>query len=167
LIPDTPGEYDGQVGTRSNAQLETQLLAEWLSTLPFGFASKTHVRVGSQTLVYQGVRLPPARARAFEVWSDWCDARVVTPGEIWIVEAKIVGVACAYGQVLDYAQQYPESEDYMLFRGMAIQPVVLCAFEKPRTRNYFAGFGVRTIVHTPSWSGKTLASKIYGSLENL
>lgn len=83
------------------------------------------------------------------------------------MEAKIVGVACAYGQVLDYSAQYPESEDYREFGPVPIVPIVLCAYEKPRTSRYFARFGVTTVIHTPSWAGKTLATKIFGSIIDL
>jgi hypothetical protein len=155
------------MGVQSNAQREVQLLAEWLGTLPAGWRSKTHIRVGSQTLVYQGVRLSPARARAFEVWSDWADVRVFTGTEVWIVEAKIVGTAEAYGQVLDYCQQYPESEDYQQFAPAPIAPLVLCAFEKRRSATYFARFGVRTVIFTPTWAATTLATKVFGSLVDL
>ena len=155
------------MGTQSNAQREIQLLAEWLTTLPSNFQTKTHVRVGSEQLVYQGIQLTPSRARAFEVWSDWADARVYTGVELWLVEAKIVGTAGAYGQVLDYADEYPDSADGLLFAGVPIVPLVLVAYEKPRTRNLFAGMGVRTVVFTPAWARATLANKIVGSASNL
>ena len=151
------------MGTRSNRQGETQLLAEWLTTQCVGAQSKTHVFVGSQTLVFQGQPLSPAMMKAFSVWSDWADARVAWPNEVWLVEAKIVGTAGAYGQALDYASQYSGSLDYQSFLGKRIVPMVVCAYERPRTSLLFGGFGVRTAVYTPSWASKSLSVKIQGS----
>ena len=155
------------MGIRSNAQGETQMLAEWLTQNAKAADAKTHVFVGKQTLIYRDMPLTPAQRRAFEVWSDWADARIAWPGEVWLVEAKIIGTSGAYGQVLDYARQYRESADYQSYLGKQILPVVLCAFERPETARYFAGFGVRTIVFTPTWAGKTLATKIMGSALDL
>jgi len=151
------------MGTRSNRQGETQLLAEWLTTQCAGAQSKTHVFVGSQTLVFNGQPLSPAMMKAFSVWSDWVDARVAWPSEVWVVEAKIVGIAGAYGQALDYAAQYQGSLDYQSFLGRRIVPMVVCAYERPRTAGLFAGFGVRTVVYTPAWAAKSLSVKIQGS----
>lgn len=148
-------------GVNSNKQLETELLLEWLATLPKAYAWKTNVRVGATPLISNGVVLTPAQQKMFEVWNDWADARVDTGAAIWIVEAKIVGIAGAYGQVLDYCNEYPASIDARPFAGRVIQPVVLCAFEKARTAAYFATFGVRTVVFTPAWAGNTLVSKIH------
>jgi len=151
------------MGRHGNAQREIQLLAEWLATLSTVWTWKTHVRVGAVPLVYQGKPLSPAQIRAFSVWNDWMDARVVTTHEVWCVEAKIVGVATAYGQALDYANQYPASQDAQWYRGKPVVPVVLCAFAKPLTRAFFSRYGVRTIVYTPSWAGSTLVNKVFPS----
>jgi len=155
------------VGVQSNAQREVQLLAEWLLSLPPYFKSKTHVRVGQETLVYNGQQLTPARARALLVWSDWTDARVFTGSEVWIVEAKLVSTAGAYGQVLDYLDEYKSSEDYKLFYPAPIVAVVLAAALKQRTANFFARFGVRTVIFAPSWSLRSIATKIVGDLTGL
>lgn len=151
------------MGVQANAQREIQLLAEWLAQSSPTWKTKTHVRVGSESLCYNGVSVSMARARAFEVWSDWADARVFTGAELWIVEAKLVGTAGAYGQVLDYANQYPKSADAAQFGGYAVIPVVLCAAEKVTTRTYFATFGVRTIVFTPTWAIHSVETKMFGS----
>jgi hypothetical protein len=151
------------VGTQSNAQREVQLLAEWLTTLPSWFKSKTHVNVGAAALQYNGARLTPAQQRMFGVWNDWADARVFTGTELWIVEAKIVGTGSAYGQVLDYCAEYPDSLDAREFQFATVVPLVVCAFDKPRTSQYFSRFGVRTVVFTPGWARESLAGKIFGS----
>lgn len=155
------------MGVQSNAQREIQLLAEWLQSLPPYFKAKTHVRVGQETLATSDPSLTPARARAFLVWSDWTDARVYTGAEVLIVEAKLVGTASAYGQVLDYADEYKGSEDYKQFWPAPIVPVVLAAARKDRTAIYFGQFGVRTTVFTPSWALRSIATKIVGDLTGL
>jgi hypothetical protein len=155
------------VGVQSNAQRETQLLAEWLGTLPAYFQSKTHIWVGKETLMYQGAPLPPARVAAFRVWSDWVDARVFTGAEVWLVEATLVGVAGKYGQVLWYANEYPDSPDYRQFMGAPIVPVVLAAGEKRDVAVFFSRFGIRTIPFTPVWAAKSIAVKIVGSTVEL
>jgi len=136
---------------QSNAQGEMQLIAEWLMTLPRSYVTKTHVNVGEQTLFYAGMPLTPAQSRAFGVWNDWCDARVFTGTEVWIVEGKLVGLGSAYGQVLDYVNQYPASVDYAQFKPATIVPMVLTMAERPRTAALFAGMGVRTIVFQPTF----------------
>ncbi len=155
------------MGTQSNRQGESQLLAEWMTRNCPTRGTKTHVRVGDQALVFQGVPPNPGRFRAFELWSDWCDARISWGHEVWLVEAKLVGVAAAYGQIMDYAQQYPASADYAEFSGQPIIPVVLCAYEKPLTARYFANYGIRTIIFTPSWAARSLTQKIFGSTVDL
>lgn len=136
---------------QQNAQGEMQLVAEWLMTLPTGYQSKTHVNVGEQTLFYAGMPLSPAQQKAFGVWNDWADARVFTGKEVWIVEGKLVGLGSAYGQVLDYVNQYPQSADYQQFAPARIVPVVLTMAERPRTANLFANMGVQTIVFQPTF----------------
>ena len=155
------------MGTQSNAQREVQLLAEWITTLPPWFKTKTHVRVGEQRLYYADPTIPASRARALEVWSDWTDCRIFTGAEVWIVEAKLVGVASAYGQVMDYIDEYPLSTDYANFTPTPIIPMVLCAAEKPRTRILFQRYGVRTVVFTPSWASRAISTKIVGDLTGL
>jgi hypothetical protein len=155
------------LGTQSNAQREVQLLAEWLTTLPSYFKSKTNVNVGAAALQYNGERLTPAQQRMFGVWNDKADARVLAGTEVWIVEAKIVGTGGAYGQVLDYVNEYPSSTDALEFPSAMVVPLILCAFDKPRTSQYFARFGVRTVVFTPGWARLTLQTKIFGSAVEL
>lgn len=155
------------MGSQSNAQREVQLLAEWLTTLPAYFQAKTHVRVGQETLVWNGQQLAANLARATLVWSDWADARVWTGSEVWLVEAKLVSTANAYGQVLEYAEEYHASEDYKQFYGWPIVPLVLAAARKERTATFFARFGVRTVIFAPSWSLHSIATKLVGDLTGL
>jgi len=155
------------MGVQSNAQREVQLLAEWLQSLPPYFKSKTHVAVGKETIVWNGQPLTPARARAMLVWSDWADARIFTGAEVWIVEAKLVSTANAYGQVLDYCDEYKESDDYKQFWPAPIVPVVMAAADKHRTSTFFLRFGVRTIIFAPSWSLRSISTKIVGDLTGL
>jgi hypothetical protein len=151
------------MGVNSNKQQETQLLGEWLATVPREWSNLTHVNVGAQLLLYRNQVLTPAQQRAFGVWNDWADARLFTGVEVWIVEAKIVGKGGGYGQLLDYVNQYPSSADYIDFNPAPVVPIMLCAFALPRTVALFAGLGVRTIVYTPSWAGTTLATKVFSS----
>jgi len=153
--------YSSSMGVRANAQLETQLLAEWLTASGWSSRSKTHVNVGAATLEYLGQRLSPARQRAFGVWNDWADCRIFTGSEVWLVEAKIVNVGGVYGQLLDYMDEYPSSSDYGAFRPAPIRGVVLCAFKRDRTANLFNQYGITTIVYTPVWGGDTLANKVF------
>ncbi|MBF6571584.1 MAG: hypothetical protein IVW54_22270 [Candidatus Binataceae bacterium] len=148
-------------GTRDNLQLETQLLMEWWATLPRAWPNKTNINVGAATLSYQGNVLTPAMQRAFSVWNDRADMRIYTGSEVWIVEAKIINVGGAYGQVLDYCDEYPHSVDGEAYVGVPIVPVVVCAFLRRRTAAVFARQGVRTILFTPSWAGSTLGQKIF------
>lgn len=149
------------MGVRDNRQLEVQLLAEWWASLPRSWQNKTNVNVGAITLSYNGAVLSPARQRAFGVWNDRADMRIFNGLEVWIVEAKIVNVGSAYGQVLDYCDEYPSSSDYQPYFGMPIVPVVVCAFRRDRTAKIFESFGVRTILFTPSWAGDSLANKVF------
>jgi|GEM_PF-2521721 len=137
---------------QENAQGEMQLVAEWISTLSPEWKTKTHVNVGAQPLEYAGQRLSAAQQRAFGVWNSWADARVATPTEVWIVEGKKVATGAAYGQVLDYVDEYSSSEDYRQFAPRTIVPVVLCMARRDRTASRFATLGVRTIVFQPSFS---------------
>jgi hypothetical protein len=152
---------------QNNAQGEMQLVAEWLATLPATWKSKTHVNVGAQTLVYAGNPLTPAQTRAFGVWNDWADARVFTGTEVWIVEGKRVAIGGAYGQVLDYVDEYPASADYIPFAGAQIIPIVLCMASRPRTAARFAGLGVRTIVYAPSFPLSQALAKLFPAAQIL
>src|SRR5579862_2062132 len=127
---------------QNQAQGEIQMVAEWLQTLSPAWNSITRVKVGAQTLQYAGQPLTTAQQRAFSVWSDYADARVATPSEIWIVEGKLVATGGAYGQVLDYCNQYPNSADYQQFAPRPVVPVVLTMASRPRTAALFALQGV-------------------------
>lgn len=142
--------------------LETQLLAEWLTTLPPSFQSKTHVNVGAQALQSNLSAAQMAQLRAFSAWNDWVDARVYAGFEVWLVEAKIVSTANAYGQIISYRDQYPASLDYLPFRGMPVIGIVLCAFRLPRVAQLFEQYGIRTIMFTPAWAGDSLVQKVFG-----
>lgn len=146
---------------QKHRQREDQLLSEWLATLPPAYQWKTHVRVGAVPLDYRGAPLTPAQQRAFEVWNKWCDVRIFTGREIWIVEAKIEAGAGAYGQAEDYAIRYPLSLDARNFPRVRATAIVLGAFTEPDTAARWAARGVRTITFTPSWAGETLATKIF------
>lgn len=151
------------MGVRDNAQLETQLLAEWLTVSNWGARAKTHVPVGAATLTSNGIVLTPARQRAFGVWNDWADCRIYTGSEVWLVEAKIVNIGGVYGQLLDYMDEYPTSLDYQQFAPAPIVGMVLCAFIRERTAAVFHRMGIRTIVYTPSWAGDSLVGKVHKS----
>lgn len=152
---------------QSNAQREAALLGEWLATLSHQWKSKTHVRVGRQTLLYAGMPLTAAQQRMFGVWSSWADARVFTGTEVWVVEAKLVGIGTAYGEVLDYVQQYPQSEDYAAFAPVPVVPVVLCIAQRPQTAAYFATLGVRTISFAPSFDFAAALAKLFPAAQVL
>ena len=152
---------------QSQAQGEIQLVAEWLQTLPAAWKTITRVKVGAQMLSYAGRPLTAAQQRAFGVWSDYADARVATPTEIWIVEAKLVGLGTAYGQVLDYVDQYPLSADYQQFKPLPVVPVVLTMAQRPRTAALFALQGVRTIVFEPSFPFSQALSRLFPAAQIL
>jgi len=146
---------------QANAQGEMQLIAEWLMTLPQSYQSKTHVNVGAQELFYAGMALTPAQSRAFGVWNDWSDARVFTGSQVWVVEGKLVATGGAYGQVLDYVNQYPSSADYQQFAPAPIVPIVVTMASRPRTAALFAGLGVQTIVFAPSFPLAQALAKLF------
>jgi hypothetical protein len=150
-----------------NAQGEMQLVADWLSTLSPLWQSKTHVNVGKQQLQYAGQRLSAAQQRAFGVWNSWADARVATPTEVWIVEGKVVATGAAYGQVLDYVDEYAQSEDYQQFAPRAIVPVVLTMAVRQRTASRFARDGVRTVVYQPSFALVEALAKLFPAAQIL
>jgi hypothetical protein len=152
---------------QNNRQGEMQLVAEWLATLPATWKSKTHVNVGAQLLQYAGVRLTPAQQRAFGVWNDWADARVFTGSQVWIVEGKLVATGCAYGQVLDYINQYPASLDYEQFNPAPIVPVVLTMASRARTAALFQAQGVNTIVFQPTFPLAQALAKLFPAAQIL
>jgi hypothetical protein len=152
---------------QSNAQGEMQLVAEWLSTLPPTWKSKTHVNVGKQELFYAGMALTPAQSRAFGVWNDWADARVFTGTEVWIVEGKLVATGSAYGQVWDYVDQYPASADYQQFAGAAIVPVVVTMASRQATAARYAARGIRTIVFAPTFPLAEALAKLFPAAQIL
>lgn len=144
-----------------------QLVAEWLATLPASWRWKIRVNVGAQVLQYAGMRLTPKQQAAFGVWNDWSDARVFTGSEVWIVEGKLVATGGAYGQVLDYVNQYPLSEDYQQFKPAKIVPVVLAMAVRPRTSQLFDKLGVRTITYAPSFPLSAALAKLFPAAQIL
>ncbi len=152
------------IRTNANQQRETQLLMEWLISLGKGVSWRTHVNVGAEILQYNGKPLTPAQQRAFGVWNSWCDARVYTGTEVLLVESKIVATGTAYGEIMDYLDQYPTSTDYKQYQGKPIRGVVLAAYVKDRTRMLFANYGIQTIIFTPSWAADTLSNKVFSGL---
>ena len=153
--------------SQSNAQGEMQLVAEWLSTLSPAWKTKTHVNVGAQMLQYAGARLTPAQTRAFGVWNDWADARVFTGNQVWIVEGKLVATGAAYGQVLDYVNQYPESADYEQFAPAPIIPVVVTMSSRARTAALFQALGVNTVIFQPTFPLSQALAKLFPAAQIL
>lgn len=105
--------------------------------------------------------MTPAQAQRFASWQSWCDVRVATPTEVWIVEGKLIATGGAYGQVLDYVNDYPLCEDAKQFPGLPVIPVVVCQAAEPRTMQLFAGMGVRTILFEPTWSFASALEKLF------
>ena len=157
----------GMAKKQNNAQGEMQLVAEWLSTLPSTYVSKTHVNVGKQELFYAGTRLTAAQSAAFGVWNDWADARIFTGSEVWLIEGKLVATGCAYGQLLDYLNEYPESLDYQQFASVPIVGKVVCMADRPRTAGYFAGLGIQTIVYQPTFGLAEALAKLFPAAQIL
>lgn len=151
--------------SQSNKQGERALIAEWISSLPSTWPTKTQVKVGTDPLFSDGKRLTPAQSRALSVWSDWADARIVTPSEVWIVEGKLVATASAYGQVLDYLDQYPNGDDYKQWSPRPIVGIVLAQATRPRLANLFARMGIRTIQFSPSWSVEESLARLFPSAQ--
>ena len=152
------------IRVNANQQRETQLVMEWLLSLGKGVQWKTNVPVGAEILQYNGKPLTPAMKRAFGVWHSKCDARVYTGSEVLIVEGKIIGTGTAYGEVMDYLDQYPTSTDYKDFRPAPIRGVVVAAYVKDRTRMLFSNYNIQTIIFTPSWAADTLSNKVFSGV---
>lgn len=152
---------------QSQAQGEIQLVTEWLLTLPAAWQSKTRVKVGAQPLRYLGQSLSPAQQRAFGVWSDYADARVVTPTQVWLVEGKLVATGGAYGQLLDYLDQYEQSADYQNFVGLQVVGKVVTMAAKPRTVRLFQEYGIDTIVYSPSFPLVSALAKLFPAAQIL
>jgi len=150
-----------------NAQREMALVAEWLATLPAGWQWKTHLNVGAQVLQYNGKQLTPQQQRAFGVWNDWADARVFNGAEVWLVEGKLVATGAAYGQLLDYLNQYRSSADYQQFAPAPVVGIVLCQAARGVTTDLFAKLGLRTIVFTPSFPLSQSLQKLFPAAQIL
>ena len=146
---------------QSNLQGEMQLVAEWLATLPKSWPNKTHVKVGSDPLFYGGVRLTPAQSRALSVWSSYADARVVTPTEVWLIEGKLVATGAAYGQILDYLDQYPSGDDYRLWAPRPVVGIVLAQATRVRLSNLYAKMGIRTVQFDPTFALSASLAKLF------
>lgn len=142
-------------------------MSEWIATLPASYRVKTHVNVGEQTLFYAGQRLTAAQTAAFGVWNDWADARVYTGTEIWLVEAKIVNTGGAYGQLLDYLNEYPTSADYAQFAGAPMRGIVLTMADRPRTASFFGSMGIQTIIYSPTFSLSSALAKLFPAAQIL
>ena len=152
---------------QSNQQGETQLVAEWLATLPATWKTKTNVNVGAQLLQYAGAALTPAQTRAFGVWNDWADARVFTGSEVWVVEGKLVATGAAYGQLMDYLDEYAASADYEQFKPAPVSGIVLCMASRPRTAALFNAKGVRTIIFAPTFPLSRALAKLFPAAQIL
>jgi len=152
---------------QNNAQGEMQLVAEWLATLPASYKSKTHVNVGAQLLFYAGARLTAAQTAAFGVWNDWADARVYTGSEVWLIEGKLVATGGAYGQLMDYLNQYSESFDYTQFKPAPVKGIVLTMASRARTAALFDEHGIKTIVFQPSFPLSEALAKLFPAAQIL
>jgi hypothetical protein len=144
-----------------------QLIAEWIATLPAGYKSKTHVNVGKQELFYAGQRLTPAQSAAFGVWNDWADARISTGTEILLVEGKLVATGSAYGQLLDYLDEYPGSFDYQQFAPLPVRGVVVCMASRTRTANLFLAKGIETVIFQPTFPLVEALAKLFPAAQIL
>jgi len=127
------------------------LLREWAAIKYPGVLLREQLRLGPTAASLPGVTVSPALEAALRVENWYADGLMILPTSILMIEAKVMAVPAAVGQVLFYKRLASTTPELAPYANLPVIPVVLYA-ELDSTVSLFAQqLGCRVEVYTPKW----------------
>lgn len=155
----TPGGVPD--GKRRRTPASTRLLHEWSIMQPWIVAPTYELRLGPTPLMPGAPVVSPEMQRMLTVFNRYSDMVGISADEIQIIEAKMVALPEAVGQLEDYVHLAYEMGLPSNWPGKRVQGVLVAAVYRPRTIEKAAQYGFRVEVFTPPWTQDYLATRFY------
>jgi len=151
-------------GKRRNARAETTLLHEWIDLHGWNAAASYEPRLGPTIQENLSVPMSPALEANLRNRNWYPDAIVITPSELWVIEAKLEAKPGAVGEALFYSTLVGTTPDLQWALNRAVVPVVLFGRIDDTVARFARGYGVRVEFYTPPWIADYLNRRYTGSL---
>jgi len=133
-------------------------LTEWLGiTYPPG-TWRTNVSLGEVTTP-ETVKLTPEERRYItKPLRPVCDAVVLLPDEVHLVEAKIREERGKVEQLLVYEYQFPRTPEFKAHWKKKIRKILLTPKDQGEFENFLQKYGIDVVYYRPAWIEEYLGS---------
>lgn len=118
------------------------------------------VRLGSLPHPVSGEEWTPEERALLETKMRWADGIAIVPGNIHLIEAKLLPGRYPEGltKLEYYRTLIPETPKLAEYRGYTILPELWTPIEDPLTKRLAMEKGIRNMIYTPTWFKDYLAS---------
>ena len=130
---------------------ELRLCSEALVRYYGEYPSQTHVHVGSLPKRMKGRFLDEAGERMLGEFRRWCDAIVIMPDRLVLIEAKIKPQPGVISQLLLYARLLPKTPELAEHKHKPIEMGLVCAIEDPLVTHLAREMGILVVNYSPVW----------------
>ena len=107
-------------------------------------------------LQWKRVRLGPARdkkeAQMYKVLMRWADAVVYDGINVYIIEAKMRANAGAIGQLEHYAELFPMTHEFKLYKCKPVKLILLSAILDVDITAQAQAHGIDPVLFSPDWA---------------
>lgn len=137
---------------RPYTQRENRLRSEFLAAAYPGARILINPRLGAEAIDVGSAAAGGRPARGSQVSQMYADAAIVLPNQVLLWEFKIVLDGRAVGQLLEYADAWPDSPDYNQYRNLPVS-LHICATAARRSALRVAKrLGIEVVFYAPAWA---------------
>ena len=130
---------------------EMRFVSEFVAKFYPEEEARFHVRLGSTPERFKGQFTSEETARLVGEFRRRCDALVILPDRIVLVEGKIVPQPGVIMQLLHYERLIPKTPELEEHRLKPIEKLLLCALEDPVVTQLARDYDVRVATFCPGW----------------
>ncbi len=133
-------------------------LTEWLGiTYPPG-TWRTNVTLGDASVPDTVKLTPEERAYITKPLKPVCDALIILPDEVHIVEAKVREDRGKIEQLLIYEYLFPRTEEYKPHWNKKIRKILLTPKPQGAFEEFLKKYGIEVVYYRPPWIEEYLGS---------
>ena len=85
------------------------------------------------------------------VWDKTCDAIVITPGALVLIEGELRRPIVAIGELLTYRELVPQTQSLAAYWQMPIRALLLTPLPDPTLEVVMKRLGIEVIQYRPLW----------------